>query len=182
MGLPRSAPPCAQAPGCRCRRLAAFTAVAIGVMLTLVPWGVLTDRIGERPGHDRGPRRHGGSRSPARTRPGFVMVLAGLLAAGMLGASSTGASGRAVMGWFARSERGLALGIRQMALPLGGAAPAVAFRTSSAPAACAARSSHWPGLCLTAAMAAGCAHARRPLPDRPPRPASRRLRRCVARV
>ena len=43
----------------------------------------------------------------------------------MLGASSTGASGRAVMGWFRREERGFALGIRQMALPLGGAAAAV---------------------------------------------------------
>jgi sugar phosphate permease len=39
----------------------------------------------------------------------------------MFGSSATGASGRAVMGWFARGERGFALGIRQMALPLGGA-------------------------------------------------------------
>ena len=36
------------------------------------------------------------------------------------GASVNSASGRAVMHWFAPSERGLALGIRQTAIPLGG--------------------------------------------------------------
>jgi sugar phosphate permease len=38
----------------------------------------------------------------------------------MFGASATGASGRAVMGWFHRRERGMALGVRQMGVPLGG--------------------------------------------------------------
>ncbi|HEX8101761.1 MAG TPA: MFS transporter, partial [Solirubrobacteraceae bacterium] len=37
------------------------------------------------------------------------------------------ASGRAVMGWFGRAERGFALGIRQMAVPLGGAAGALSL-------------------------------------------------------
>ncbi|MGZ8794463.1 MAG: MFS transporter, partial [Gaiellaceae bacterium] len=37
------------------------------------------------------------------------------------------ASGRAVMAWFGEEERGLALGIRQMATPLGGAVAAVAL-------------------------------------------------------
>jgi sugar phosphate permease len=42
----------------------------------------------------------------------------------VLGASVNAASGRAVMGWFGPEERGLALGIRQTAIPIGGAAAA----------------------------------------------------------
>ncbi len=55
----------------------------------------------------------------------YPLLLAAFVLAGMFGSSATGASGRAVMGWFPRSERGFALGIRQMALPLGGAIAAL---------------------------------------------------------
>jgi len=99
----------------------AFTAVSLGVMLTLLPWGVLTDRIGERPVMTVGLAGTALALVGAALAPTYPLLLLGLLVAGMLGASSTGSSGRAIMGWFARSERGLALGIRQMALPLGGA-------------------------------------------------------------
>jgi sugar phosphate permease len=99
----------------------ALSAVAIGVMLTLLPWGVLTDRIGERPVLAIGLTGTAIALAAAAFAPSFEALVAGLFAAGMLGASATGASGRAVMGWFGRGERGLALGIRQMALPLGGA-------------------------------------------------------------
>jgi sugar phosphate permease len=105
----------------------AFTAVAVGVMVTLVPWGVLTDRVGERPVMSAGLVLTAGALAAAAYAPSYPLLLAGLLAAGMAGASATGASGRAIMGWFDRSERGLALGIRQMALPLGGAAASVAL-------------------------------------------------------
>ena len=123
MGLPALGPALRDAYGLSLREVGfAFAALAIGVMLTLVPWGMLTDRIGERPVLARRPGR---CRRRARRRPPYApsypCLLAGLLVAGMLGASATGASGRAVMGWFARHERGFALGIRQMALPLGGA-------------------------------------------------------------
>jgi sugar phosphate permease len=99
----------------------AFAAVTGGGMLTLVPWGALTDRIGERPVMASGLAGCAAAlvgASLATTYPGLLLAL---LVAGMLGSSATGASGRAVMGWFARTERGFALGIRQMALPLGGA-------------------------------------------------------------
>lgn len=98
-----------------------FSALALGVMLTLLPWGVLTDRIGERPVLAIGLAGFAlalGATAFAHTYPA---LLVGMVAAGGFGASATGASGRAVMGWFSRGERGLALGIRQMALPLGGA-------------------------------------------------------------
>jgi sugar phosphate permease len=103
----------------------AFAAVTGGGMLTLVPWGALTDRIGERPVMATGLAGCGISLAVAATVDSYAALLAALLAAGMLGSSATGASGRAVMGWFARSERGFALGIRQMALPLGGALTAL---------------------------------------------------------
>ncbi len=97
-----------------------FAAVPVGIMLALVPWGTLTDRIGERPVMTAGLVGTGLALVATAFAPGFGGVLLGLGVAGAFGASATGASGRAVMGWFHRSERGFALGLRQMALPLGG--------------------------------------------------------------
>jgi MFS family permease len=61
----------------------------------------------------------------------FPLLLFLLGLAGASGASVNAASGRAVMQWFGEHERGLALGIRQTAIPLGGligalAVPAIA--------------------------------------------------------
>jgi sugar phosphate permease len=61
----------------------------------------------------------------ASEAPGFGGLLVGLALAGALGGAASTASGRAVVGWFRREERGLALGIRQTAVPLGGAIAAV---------------------------------------------------------
>jgi sugar phosphate permease len=122
MGLPALGPALRDAYGLSLAEVGVvFAAVAVGVMLTLVPWGILTDRVGERPVLAGGLGATGLALVAAAFAPTFAYLLAGLLLAGMAGASATGASGRAVMGWFARSERGFALGIRQMALPLGGA-------------------------------------------------------------
>ena len=71
-------------------------------------------------------RRRGARRSPAVTTS-FGPLVATLALAGALGASVNSASGRAVMGWFDEDERGLALGIRQAAVPIGGAIAAVAL-------------------------------------------------------
>jgi sugar phosphate permease len=57
----------------------------------------------------------------------YAALVLGLAAAGAFGASVNSASGRAVMHWFAPHERGLALGIRQAAIPIGGFAGAVAL-------------------------------------------------------
>src|SRR4029453_15918332 len=48
-----------------------------------------------------------------------------LFLASAMGASVNAASGRAVMQWFSVEERGLALGIRQTAIPLGAAVGAL---------------------------------------------------------
>lgn len=98
-----------------------FSAVAAGVTITLVPWGVLTDRIGERPVMTSGLAAAAAVLAVAAFLRSYGSLLICFLLAGMFGASAIGASGRAIMGWFGRDERGFALGVRQMALPLGGA-------------------------------------------------------------
>jgi sugar phosphate permease len=50
----------------------------------------------------------------------FAALYTLLFLSGAAGASVNAATGRAVMGWFIASERGLALGIRQAAVPVGG--------------------------------------------------------------
>jgi sugar phosphate permease len=122
MGLPALAPALRGEFGLSLGEVGlAFAAVTGGGMLTLIPWGALTDRIGERPVMASGLAGCAAALVGAALSTSYAALLVALLVAGMFGSSATGASGRAVMGWFARSERGFALGIRQMALPLGGA-------------------------------------------------------------
>jgi sugar phosphate permease len=128
MGLPALGPAMREEYGLTLGQVGlAFAAVAVGGMLTLVAWGALTDRIGERPVMATGLAGCAVALVGAALAPSYPSFLAALFLAGTLGCSATGASGRAVMGWFARSERGFALGIRQMALPLGGALASLAL-------------------------------------------------------
>ncbi len=122
MGLPALTPALRSTFGLSLTQVGlVLAAVSVGVMITLIPWGMLTDRIGERPVMAAGLTGCALALTAAAFATTFALLVVGLLAAGMFGASATGASGRAVMGWFDRSERGFALGIRQMAMPLGGA-------------------------------------------------------------
>ena len=92
----------------------------VGTLLTLLPWGVLADRLGERLVLASGLVACAAALVGAGHASGFgsLIVLIGL--AGAAGASVNAASGRAVMQWFPASERGFALGVRQTAIPLGG--------------------------------------------------------------
>lgn len=101
--------------------------VSVGIVLTLIPWGALADRLGERPVISVGLAGTGASMGAAALAGGYGPLVVALVVAGMFGASTTGASGRAVMGWFNRSQRGLALGIRQTGVPLGGGIAALAL-------------------------------------------------------
>lgn len=98
-----------------------FTAVAVGLAIGLVPWGILTDRIGERPVLSIGLALLSIALAVTSFASDYAMLLASLALCGLFGGSAAGASGRAIMGWFAASERGTALGVRQMAIPVGGA-------------------------------------------------------------
>ncbi|CCH35430.1 Permease, MFS-type [Saccharothrix espanaensis DSM 44229] len=95
-------------------------AVNLGTMLTLVPWGAAADRRGERVVMTIGGAGAAVSLAMAAVDGPVVAGLA-LVVAGLFGASVNAASGRAVMTWFPADRRGLAMGIRQTATPLGAA-------------------------------------------------------------
>lgn len=95
------------------------SAPMVGLLLTLIAWGAAADRRGERLVIVTGVGLAAVLLAVAAVVPGR-WALAGLLAlAGAAGASVNAASGRVVMGWFPPHERGLAMGTRQTAQPLG---------------------------------------------------------------
>ena len=139
-----------------------------GLLATLIAWGAAADRFGERKVMASGLLLAALAVGVVALTPGLGHgpVLALFAAGGAAAASVFAASGRMIMGWFPRAERGLAMGIRQTAQPLGVAVaglvlPGLAQRTGAfgamvVPAA----------LCLLAALLViGCA----PDPVRPPR-------------
>jgi sugar phosphate permease len=90
-----------------------------GMTLTLLGWGLLTDRVGERAVISTGLSGAALLLAAASTVDSFWFLVALVTLAGMFAASVNAATGRAVMSWFPASERGLALGIRQTAVPVG---------------------------------------------------------------
>ncbi|NQX34974.1 MFS transporter [Herbiconiux sp. VKM Ac-2851] len=147
-------------------------APTIGMVLTLVAWGALADRLGERGVIAGGLAltavlaalaAWAASAPGALEAPGLLVLF--LVLGGAASASTNSASGRVVVGWFPRERRGLAMGIRQMAQPLGTAVaalvvpPLAATAGFGAPLALAA--------VATALLAVGCALGIR----NPPRPA-----------
>jgi sugar phosphate permease len=92
----------------------------IGTLLTLLPWGLLADRRGERLVLATGLTACAGALVAAGFADAFGPLIVLILLAGAAGASVNAASGRAVMQWFPSNERGFALGIRQTAIPVGG--------------------------------------------------------------
>jgi sugar phosphate permease len=91
----------------------------LGTMLALVPWGVITDRRGERVVLLAGLAGAVLLGALAALSGSVVLLAVGLGLAGLFAASSNVASGRVVVGWFPAGRRGLAMGIRQMAQPVG---------------------------------------------------------------
>jgi sugar phosphate permease len=102
-------------------------APAVGLLLTLIVWGAIADRYGERLVIVAGLCLATAFLLWA-TRLSSVVTLCFVLAlAGASAASVNAASGRVVMGWFAAHERGFAMGVRQTAQPLGVAIAALAL-------------------------------------------------------
>ncbi|HKC77244.1 MAG TPA: MFS transporter [Gaiellaceae bacterium] len=96
-------------------------AIGIGMLFTLLPWGLVADRVDERWVIATGLTGAAGALALASAASSFGTVTGALVAVGALGASVNAASGRAIMAWFPSSELGTALGIRQTAIPIGGA-------------------------------------------------------------
>jgi len=139
-----------------------------GLLATLILWGAAADRFGERRVMASGLLLAALAVGVVGLTPGLGhgLVLALFALGGASAASVFAACGRMIMGWFARTERGLAMGIRQTAQPLGVAVaglllPGLAqrygvFGAMAVPAA----------LCLLAAL---LVIAAAPDPARPPR-------------
>lgn len=98
-----------------------LAAVGFGMLLTLLPWGLLADRLDERWVIAAGLAASAVALAACAATKGFASLTLALATAGAFGASVNAASGRAIMSWFGPRELGLALGIRQTAIPIGGA-------------------------------------------------------------
>jgi MFS family permease len=97
----------------------------LGMVVTLIAWGYLLDRVGERIVLTVGLALTAAAAWAAASVHSMVAVGAFLFLGGMAAASSLTASGRLVTGWFPPQQRALAMGIRQTAQPLGIAVGAV---------------------------------------------------------
>lgn len=146
------------------------SAPTVGMVLTLIAWGALADRIGEKWVISAGLALTALATLGAIAASGYLALGAFLLLGGMAAASANAASGRVVVGWFPKDRRGLAMGIRQMAQPLGVTVAAVTIPTLAGSGG-VGRALLVP-LVLTAALAIGCAVGIRN-PPRQPRDAAR---------
>jgi sugar phosphate permease len=90
-----------------------------GLVLTLIAWGYVVDRVGERIVLSLGSALIAAAAFAAASVDSLFAMGAFLLLGGMAAASSNSASGRLVVGWFPPDQRGLVMGIRQTATPLG---------------------------------------------------------------
>ncbi len=102
-------------------------APTIGVMLALVAWGAVSDRYGERFALLWGLAATTACGALAALGSGTAVLVVTLALAGAAAASTNAASGRVVVGWFPPARRGLAMGIRQMAQPVGVGVAAVSI-------------------------------------------------------
>jgi MFS family permease len=92
---------------------------SFGMVVTLIAWGYLVDRVGERTVLALGAALTAAAAFAAASVHSLLAVGAFLFLGGMAAASSNSASGRLVVGWFPPHQRGLVMGIRQTAQPLG---------------------------------------------------------------
>jgi sugar phosphate permease len=97
-----------------------ISSTLLGSIVSLFPWGLATDRSGERVVLFVGLALCGATLIAAGAVRGFWPLVALLSFAGAAGASVQSASGRAVLHWFPTAQRGLALAIRQTAIPISG--------------------------------------------------------------
>ncbi|HEX5142474.1 MAG TPA: MFS transporter [Mycobacterium sp.] len=92
---------------------------SFGMVFTLIAWGYLVDLVGERFVLAVGSALTAAAGFAAASSHSLVAIGTWLLIGGMAAASSNSASGRLVVGWFPPEQRGLVMGIRQTAQPLG---------------------------------------------------------------
>ena len=100
--------------------------VGFGIAVSELPWGIATDRFGDRPILIAGLSTTAialfilayFARISSHTSISIILC-AGLLVVGLFGSSVNGSSGKAIIQWFKPQQRGLAMSVRQAAVPLG---------------------------------------------------------------
>ncbi|MCW2795137.1 MAG: Conserved rane protein of unknown function [Nocardioides sp.] len=92
---------------------------SFGMVATLILWGYVLDRVGERIVLTLGSALTAGAAYAAANMHSMVALSVWLFIGGMAAASCNSAGGRLVSGWFPPEQRGLAMGVRQAAQPLG---------------------------------------------------------------
>src|ERR1700757_4336269 len=90
-----------------------------GMVVTLVLWGCVLDRVGERTVLTAGSALTAAAAYAAASADSLVLIGLYLFLGGTAAASCNVAGGRLVSAWFPPQQRGLAMGIRQTAQPLG---------------------------------------------------------------
>lgn len=100
-------------------------AVYLGGVLMALPAGWLTDRLGARATLALGQAVTGVMIAAAAFTPSLPLLLACLVAAGFGFSAGNPATGRAVVEWFPPRQRGVAMGVKQTGLTLGGVAAAL---------------------------------------------------------
>jgi MFS family permease len=130
-------------------------APTLGMVLTLIAWGALADRLGERWVIAGGLALTALAALGAIAASGYVLLGVFFLLGGAAAASTNAASGRVVVGWFPKDRRGLAMGIRQMAQPLGVTVAAVTIPTIASSAGVGA--AVLVPFVMTAVLAVACA-------------------------
>ncbi|MWB97001.1 MFS transporter [Agromyces sp. MMS17-SY077] len=145
-------------------------APTVGMVATLVLWGALADRRGERSVIAGGLALTAVfAAATALAADVFGLLVAMLVLGGAASAATNSASGRVVIGWFPRERRGLAMGIRQMCQPLGVALAAAVVPSLAELHGIAAP--FWLAAALTGILAIACFLGIR----NPPRPPARPL-------
>lgn len=142
------------------------SAPVFGVVFALVAWGAIADRYGERIVLTSGLALASIAVTAAAATSSTVALAVFLAIGGACAASANAASGRVVVGWFPPHQRGLAMGIRQMSLPLG-----VAIAAMTMPLLARDHGIGWAlafpaAICAIAAVACAVGIADPPRPDR----------------
>jgi predicted MFS family arabinose efflux permease len=109
-----------------------MVALEVSSILTYIPLGVLTDRLGERRVLVAGGVIVGGAATLGAIASGYWLLFASLIVAGIGFPSGHIGGGKIVTRYFPPETRGVAVGVRQSGLSLGGFLAAMLIPTISA--------------------------------------------------
>jgi MFS family permease len=120
VGLPVLAPAIRDQYDVTLRQIGAFlTLVSLGILVTVLAWGLAADRFGERAALFAGLGTCGVALICAAYIPSYPVLVAVVTVAAALGVAVNSATGRAVMRWFPVHELGFAVGLRQTSITAG---------------------------------------------------------------